>query len=604
MKNNYFYTLIDQEITKLEKEYWDYLDKLNLKELNQRKSYLFLYWFLDTYSIDTEYIKNITDWSWDNSADIIFSSRNNSGRLEYYVIQSKWNIGKNCDSNLDSKTINGTITEFEEICRCEENLLDSTNEVFKSQYNNLLKHIKEGWKVNYIILSLSKIILEPKDQKRIDFFNSNLQFSELLIYDINKLKLDYLDKFYKWYKVSNPLINPKKPLEDIDINILDLNDDGAKYIKFPTPYESYIFSVQPRVVFELFQKYQYSIFQDNIRNPLMSSAINSEIVETLEKYPENFWYYNNWITGITKLIYPFNPAPSGSILKIQWLQIINWGQTFKTIAEYYWRLTEQKKLLLDANVKVMFKIIKSSSDEFDRSITLFTNSQNSIEPRDFYSNDTIQKKLQEDFVKNTNIWYETRRWEFIKNPPIGIHKVENTILAQAYLAFILDFPERAKSQVRKIFIPKEHNWIYEEIFNYSTKYIDLFVAYWIYRFVLSKEREYRKQHNIIMKKSRENKWYVLSDNEERVMSKEFILHARYHITMLYKFYFKNDKHKEDIVLTKYWYNGNSSELNKIYDSLVSKMLKHINSVKGNAWFSLTKYFKWSAATNDLRKVIK
>jgi len=51
--------------------------------------------------------------------------------------------------------------------------------------------------------------------------------------------------------------------------------------------------VTPKEIFNLFDKYEYSIFQDNIRNPLFTSKINTGIQETLKNKPSSFWYFNN-----------------------------------------------------------------------------------------------------------------------------------------------------------------------------------------------------------------------------------------------------------------------------------------------------------------------
>lgn len=268
--------------------------------------------------------------------------------------------------------------------------------------------------------------------------------------------------------------------------------------------------------------------------------------------------------------------------------------------------------ILDTNVKILFKIIQSTSADFERRVTRFTNSQNKTEPRDFYSNDLVQKGIQEKFFRNTNIWYEIRRWEFIKKRPTWIKEIiSNEYFGQCYLAYKLAFPEKAKSQTGKIFFNKSENWFYEDIFNKETTFEDLFISWVVFNFLILKEKEYRKKYNIINKKIKENADYELTEVEQDIIANDFLLHSSFHILMIYKKYFDDKgamywkKISED-----FWYEKDkgkkeeekNQELEKIYLEVTKKIKKEIMEKKKNPWFTLTKYFKKSESTEDLKSL--
>lgn len=612
--------MIDSELHFIIEQYNAYLVQNNINTDERKKSFAFNIWFLKKAGVlDGDILSSITEWSWDNSADSIFTLENYDWKTEFYILQSKWNTIQRCEENIDAKTFNWIITEFNEIKQSKKDLFDTRNESFRLKYQQLLNHVRIWGKINFIILTFKNIDLDTKDKKRIDLFNQDKDFVELLIFDINKLKIDYIDEQYKWFKVKNPLISPRKPQEYIELNPVSLNEWNHKIIKFPTPYESYMFFIKPKEIYDLFKKYEYSIFQDNIRNPLEQSGFNKKIADTLKDEPQNFWYYNNWITWIAKRIEKPNLESPDVTIKIKWLQIINWAQTFKTISDYYSNLTSSDRDILDDNVKITFRIINSPGDIFDKNITKYTNSQNTVTPRDFYSNDIEQQRLQKDFFKYTNIWYETRRGEFTKRTPEWIYKIENTFFAQVYLAFYLQSPEKAKSQVGKIFFSKTDNGFYEDIFNKDTKYTDLFIACSIYEFISGKEREYKKKYNHIIKKLKKIEWYedVIdlmpevwnswpSQDEIMELDKAFVFHSSYHILMIYKS-FLDVKGGDYWWKLAQWYWGDDkkmlAELDKIYDEIISRMKDYLIPEKyENPWFTLTKYFKSLESTKELKEL--
>jgi hypothetical protein len=129
--------------------------------------------------------------------------------------------------------------------------------------------------------------------------------------------------------------------------------------------------------------------------------------------------------------------------------------------------------------------LKSGGTDFDLKVTKFTNSQNPVSDRDFWSNDPIQEKIQRYFYE-TKIWYERRAGEFRK-PPSGVQIVPNTFIASAYLAFWLGDPvgvieaavQRQSKRGDMIFTSRKENGkgLYERIFNEDTDSRAVFASF-------------------------------------------------------------------------------------------------------------------------------
>jgi AIPR protein len=145
--------------------------------------------------------------------------------------------------------------------------------------------------------------------------------------------------------------------------------------------------LKPKTVYELFKKYRFGLFFKNVRNPIHRSNYNEKIVETLLKKPNAFWYFNNGITAITKIM------PEVGIhakkIKLEGLQIINGAQTVYSIYQAYQNATRIQRVAMDSDARMTFRLIRSSDEEFNMQITRYTNSQNSMEDRGFLVSDTV-----------------------------------------------------------------------------------------------------------------------------------------------------------------------------------------------------------------------
>ena len=474
-----FYNIIDSELNELLEKYKD--DKFIQKHrnaINNQKSYALLIWFLEFYGKISSYTSFITDGDNDSSCDIVFDKINNYGDKVFYVVQSKWNNAGNSEKESDKDEILKALSDFTTILRGEK---DNFNDKLKLKLEELDKHLKENGEVKFIFLALSQY--RGGADENIKAFINNDEKIKFEVIDINRIKLDYIDRKYKKIEPLNPLETYQNPEESlIDIEIVQ----GNGRIEIQKPFEAYMFLLRPKSIYDLFEKYGFALFYKNVRNPLLQSEFNEEIEKTALENPAYFWYYNNGITAITYLLPKI--GKKAEKLQLTGLQIINGAQTVYSIYRAYKNASPTKRIQMDSESLLTLRLLKSGGTDFDLNVTRFTNSQNPIYDRDFCANDDIQIRLQNDSYQ-TKFWYEKRRDEF-RELPEGITKVTNGSFANLYLAYHLQDPVSISINYRQlpetdknlIFVShKEHkDGLYEKIFNNKTSFEDMLCAFYVF----------------------------------------------------------------------------------------------------------------------------
>ncbi|GAA6168143.1 AIPR family protein [Sessilibacter corallicola] len=482
MKHEEFYNLIDIELEKVIENSIEENILEKLKQDHQRKSYGFMVWFLKFYAGIENISDYITDGHGDNSCDIILDKTNSQNEKVFYLIQSKWNKISNCNREFDSELLKSYLSDVHSILRGDKKKTE--NELFNSRYGELISHIRQNGEVKVIYLSLNNNCKEIDENIR----SIEKAFGEKVkvqAFDINQLKLDFIDRIYKKSNPPNPLEKIYSPeYEKIQIDIE--REHEANHLVVEKPFEAHVFNIKPKTIFNLVRRYGVSLFNKNVRNPLVSSYINEEIRTSLMDNPSYFWYYNNGITAITRAI-PVIGTQARSF-EVTGLQVINGAQTAYSIYQAYLEATHEQREVIDAEARITLRLLKSGGSDFDLKVTKYTNSQNPVSERDFWSNHEIQEKIQKYFYE-TNVWYEKRSGEFRKTPK-GIVSLPNSFVANAHLAFWLSDP----ISVFKSTISREHRGIdliftshkadqdglYEKIFNKETNPKHVFASFAVF----------------------------------------------------------------------------------------------------------------------------
>lgn len=474
-----FYSTIDAELDVLLTKYKDdELIKKHKSAINNQKSYALLIWFLDFYGRISNYSNFITDGYNDSSCDIVFDSLNNQGEKIFYVVQSKWNNEDNSEKETSKDEILKALNDFETILRGEKK---SVNKKLKSKLEELDLHLKANGEVKFIFLSLSQY--KGGADENIEAFRNNDTKTKFEVIDINRIRVDYIDRKYKKIDPITPLETYQNP-EESPIKIAIVQKGGS--IKIEKPYEAYMFLLRPKTIWGLFKTYNFSLFFKNVRNPLLQSQFNNEIEKTAIEESNLFWYYNNGITAITYLLPEI--GKKAEEITVTGLQIINGAQTVYSIYRAYENASPTQRLKMDSEALITFRLLKSGGKSFDLNVTRYTNSQNPVQDRDFCANDDIQVALQNASYQ-TNVWYEKRRDEF-RETPKGIKEIPNLVFANVYLAYHLQDPVSVlKNHTQRFKTDKDLNFIshkdhkdglYEKIFNDKTSYEDMLCAFYIF----------------------------------------------------------------------------------------------------------------------------
>jgi len=206
---------------------------------------------------------------------------------------------------------------------------------------------------------------------------------------------------------------------------------------------------------ELFNRHSDLLLERNIRRylGLHANRVNSAIHATLadKEKSNNFYFFNNGITMICRK-FRHNALQGESYqLKVEGIQIINGGQTCKTIQQ---TLNQSKQDFSGVYVLLRLYELADDDQDFVRDITYATNSQNPVDLRDLHSNDEIQKQL-EIGIAALGYTYKRQREE----GGSGTVAIASTIAAESVLAIWRNKPHQAK------FLRREHfGKLYNDIF--------------------------------------------------------------------------------------------------------------------------------------------
>lgn len=487
MTNKDFYHIIEQNLGEVLERHKDDSNLTKHKAgSTQQKSFAFLIWFLNFYGGIRNYKDYVTDGNNDGSCDIIYNKKDKFGNEVFYIVQSKWNNLKNAlkegKEGSNKKDILLALSDFNSILAGDK---ENLNEKVTAQLEKLAEHTTNNGIVKFIFLTLSPY--KGEADENIATFLQNNPNTEFEVIDIERIKSDYIDRAYKGIRPIDPLtrsLNPENATIDLEIvqkesNLLKI--DGLR--------PACILLLRPKTIFELFEKYNFTLFFKNVRNPLLQSNFNEQIKDTMLNNPAYFWYYNNGITAITRILPKIRKEAKR--IKVEGLQIINGAQTVYAIYHAYKNATTPTdRAVMDKNAYITLRLMESIGTDFDLDVTRYTNSQNPVLDRDFRANDEVQTRLQNESYK-TNVWYERRRGEF-RTLPEGVQAVSNEEFAKAYLAFWLDYEfvyllkkSKIQSTNNILFVSNQDNeeGLYEMIFNHNTTFNDMLAAWHIYSMI-------------------------------------------------------------------------------------------------------------------------
>jgi hypothetical protein len=211
--------------------------------------------------------------------------------------------------------------------------------------------------------------------------------------------------------------------------------------------------VYVKEIARILDKYGDDLLDKNIRKYLGINAVNKAIHDTLldDSKRSNFFFYNNGITMICS-DFKYN-ALQKEDWKIQTrsLQIINGGQTCKTIHQ----VLKDNSDTDFSDTTVLLRLYSVGTDEsVIEGITHATNSQNPVDFRDLKSNDEVQRLLEQG-AKELGYVYKRK-----KDNQTSTETIPSSVAAEAVFAVWRKKPHLAKYKKGEFF-----NVYYDEIFD-------------------------------------------------------------------------------------------------------------------------------------------
>ncbi|MEJ1107173.1 MULTISPECIES: AIPR family protein [unclassified Kribbella] len=237
------------------------------------------------------------------------------------------------------------------------------------------------------------------------------------------------------YRVINGALFHQAVRDDIapePVNLQSTMMDGWHSLELP--YEALYGLVTAEQLAGWYANHGDRLFHHNVRTSLSRTDVNDSLTRSFIANPQDFWYFHNGITVLCNQIVKrfLGRRATGEPVALDLLDasVVNGAQT---VASAHRASQLNPEMLADALVSVRIISIKDSPEGFARDITTNTNTQNSIELRDYVALDPIQIAIREDFKLALDKEYVLRRGELDPSPDGGCSVIEAaTALACAH----------------------------------------------------------------------------------------------------------------------------------------------------------------------------
>jgi hypothetical protein len=232
----------------------------------------------------------------------------------------------------------------------------------------------------------------------------------------------------------------------------------------------------------LFNRHGDLLLERNVRRFLgmQANRVNEGIAQTLNTESErgNFYFYNNGLTFLCQK-FTYNALQNDNYqVHVEGLQVINGGQTCKTIQSTLALLAGAQPGLEKAFVLVRLYQLPSDSNDLVRSITYATNSQNPVDLRDLRSNDFRQKSL-ETAIRDLGFAYHRYR----SDSSLKSTDISSATAAEAVLSVWRGRPHQGKFHGREHF-----GKLYDVIFTDDLNAAQVVIATLLFRSAENKRR--------------------------------------------------------------------------------------------------------------------
>lgn len=336
----------------------------------------FVAWYLRNIHLRdmTETKFDLTDGPDDKQIDAIVVDDDNN---TIYIIQGKF-IGQ---GNVDAEPLREVLSswvQLKDIVR----LQDNCNDRLKKKLSEVSLAIEDDYDIVFELITTGN--LTDGAQNDLASFQASLAESDDFPASIHVLNENELKVRYEMaLERENPVIKHSIKLDPTKCMKMDIG--GTKVIVAAIPLKDCIRF--PGIK-------DGTLFQKNVRQSLgLNNRVNKGIKSTIFKSSQDFFFYHNGITAICNKI---QLADDGTC-EMKGVSIVNGCQSLNTILS----CSEKVKTLDDSYV--MFRFYEIPQRDRADKISISTNSQSAVKPRDLRSNDrrvlTLKKIYEQKFPR-------------------------------------------------------------------------------------------------------------------------------------------------------------------------------------------------------------
>lgn len=226
--------------------------------------------------------------------------------------------------------------------------------------------VEKGYKVVGAFISN-----QPLDANGKEFID---QHRRIKIYDRNRISAEFID------------IESEGGVDDefqFDVSYIE-----PLSLKTKSGVTSFVVPVQAKELVRMSGIEDGTLFSQNVRQSLGNTKVNKAMRESvIDKSQHQFFpLYHNGVTVLCQ-----SAKVEGDKLTISKYVVVNGAQSISTF--------KQAESYLSDDLRVIAKIIELSDAELAKAITINSNNQNAIKPRDLKSANEIQVRLRAEFEK-------------------------------------------------------------------------------------------------------------------------------------------------------------------------------------------------------------
>lgn len=356
-------SIYDQIKTEIKQPYYSQ----NFSNNGQR----FVAWYLRNIhqcSMDeTKY--NITDGANDKQIDAIFIDEDNSS---VYIIQGKF-IGASLVDAEPLREVLSSWAQFKNLIRLQENC----NGKLQQKLSEVSVALEDDYEIIFELITTAQ--LTPAAQQDLASFQETIAKPDDLTCSLNMIDEEELKRRYDLaLEKDNPSLRHNIQLEQ------------GKYIQMEIAgTEAILAAIQLKDCITFPGIKDGTLFRKNVRQSLgLNNPVNKAIRSTIysDKY-RDFYFFHNGITAICNHLH----LSADGVLQLNGLSIVNGCQSLNTILS----CSERVKQIPEAYI--MFRFYEIPQIERADRISISTNSQSVVKPRDLRSNDKRVLNIKRSF---------------------------------------------------------------------------------------------------------------------------------------------------------------------------------------------------------------